>query len=89
MSKKLVLVLGLGLVGLAGCTQGINPTDTDRAIIGAGVGATAAHLGGHNVLKGAAIGGAALGAATDNNIAQTAIVGGVAGALAGNAGYCG
>ena len=59
MSKKLVLVLGLGLVGLAGCTQGINPTDTDRAIIGAGVGATAAHLGGHNVLKGAAIGGAA------------------------------
>ena len=35
-----------------------------------------------------AVGGAALGAATDNNIAQSAIVGGVGGALAGNAGLC-
>lgn len=35
-----------------------------------------------------ALGGAALGAATDNNIAQSAIVGGVGGALAGNAGLC-
>lgn len=59
MSKKLVLILGLGLTGLAGCTQGINPTDMDRALIGAGVGATAAHLGGHSVVKGAALGGAA------------------------------
>ena len=36
-----------------------------------------------------AVGGAALGAATDNNIAQTAFVGGVAGARAGTAGYRG
>ncbi|MTH63421.1 hypothetical protein [Paracoccus shanxieyensis] len=59
MPKKIVLVLGLALTGLAGCTQGINPTDTDRALIGAGVGATIAHVGGHNVVRGAAIGGAA------------------------------
>lgn len=32
-------------LAVAGCTQGINPTDTDRAIIGAAVGATAAHVG--------------------------------------------
>lgn len=56
MSKKLVLALGLGLVGLAGCTQNINPTDMDRGLIGAGVGATAAYVGGHDVAKGAAIG---------------------------------
>lgn len=33
-------------------------------------------------------GGALLGAATDNNLAQSAIVGGIAGAAAGNAGLC-
>lgn len=33
-------------------------------------------------------GGAALGAATDNNLAQSAIAGGVLGALAGNQGMC-
>jgi len=38
-------------------------------------------------LMGAA-GGAALGAVTDNNIATSALVGGGAGALAGNAGLC-
>ena len=38
-------------------------------------------------LMGAA-GGAALGAVTDNNIATSAVVGGVGGALAGNAGLC-
>ena len=70
MSNKLVLILGLGLTGLAGCTQGINPTDTDRAIIGAGVGATAAHLGGHNVLKGAALGGAAGALCDDVRLCQ-------------------
>ncbi|RJL12102.1 hypothetical protein [Paracoccus siganidrum] len=59
MSKVLALTALLGATAVAGCTQGINPTDTDRALIGAGVGATAAHVGGHNVLKGAAIGGAA------------------------------
>lgn len=35
-----------------------------------------------------ALGGAALGAATKNNIAQSAIVGGLAGVVAGNQGYC-
>lgn len=65
MSKKLVLALGLGLLGLAGCTQNINPTDLDRGLIGAGVGATVAHVGGHNVARGAAI-GAAAGALCDD-----------------------
>jgi hypothetical protein len=33
-------------------------------------------------------GGAALGAATDNDLAQSAIAGGVLGAIAGNQGVC-
>ncbi|TBN44146.1 hypothetical protein EYE42_02220 [Paracoccus subflavus] len=49
----------VGTTAIAGCTQGINPTDTDRALIGAGVGATIASVSGENVVKGAAIGGAA------------------------------
>ncbi|WP_347140830.1 hypothetical protein [Paracoccus sp. SSK6] len=59
MSKFLAIAALVGATAVAGCTQGINPTDTDRALIGAGVGATVASVGGHNVLKGAAIGGAA------------------------------
>ena len=59
MPKAFALIAFVGATAVAGCTQGINPTDTDRALIGAGVGATAAHVGGHNVIKGAAIGGAA------------------------------
>ena len=43
-------------LAVAGCTQNINPTDMDRGLIGAGVGATAAYVGGHSVAKGAAIG---------------------------------
>lgn len=35
-----------------------------------------------------AVGGAALGAATSNNLAQSALIGGVAGAVAGDQGYC-
>lgn len=35
-----------------------------------------------------AVGGAAVGAATKNNLAQSAIAGGVLGALAGDQGYC-
>ena len=35
-----------------------------------------------------AVGGAALGAATKNNLAQSAIAGGVLGAVAGDQGYC-
>ena len=35
-----------------------------------------------------ALGGAALGAATSNDLAQSAIVGGIAGAVAADQGYC-
>lgn len=35
-----------------------------------------------------AVAGAALGAATNNDLAQTAIAGGVAGAVAADQGYC-
>ena len=35
-----------------------------------------------------AVGGAALGAATHNNLAQSAIAGGIAGAIAGDQGLC-
>lgn len=59
MSKFLALAALVGTTAIAGCTQGINPTDTDRALIGAGVGATIASVGDENVLKGAALGGAA------------------------------
>ncbi|MDO5641243.1 MAG: YMGG-like glycine zipper-containing protein [Paracoccus sp. (in: a-proteobacteria)] len=59
-------------LGLAGCTQNINPTDVDRAAIGAAAGATIAHVAGKresDVYKGAAIGAAA-------------------GALCNDAGFC-
>ena len=59
MSKFLAIAALVGTTAIAGCTQGINPTDTDRAPIGAGVGATIASVSGENVVKGAAIGGAA------------------------------
>lgn len=59
MSKLLAIAALVGTTAIAGCTQGINPTDTDRALIGAGVGATIASVSGENVVKGAAIGGAA------------------------------
>ncbi|MDT1061127.1 hypothetical protein RM190_04595 [Paracoccus sp. CPCC 101403] len=65
MSKKIAAVLAFGLLALAGCTQGINPTDTDRALIGAGTGAVIADLSGHSVLGGAAA-GAAAGALCDD-----------------------
>lgn len=70
MSKVLALTAIIGATALAGCTQGINPTDTDRALIGAGVGATVAHVGGHNVVKGAAIGGAAGALCNDVRLCQ-------------------
>jgi hypothetical protein len=35
-----------------------------------------------------AVAGAALGAATDNNLAQSALIGGVGGAAAADQGYC-
>ena len=59
MSKFIAIAALVGTTAIAGCTQGINPTDTDRALIGAGVGATIASVGGENVVKGAALGGAA------------------------------
>jgi hypothetical protein len=36
-----------------------------------------------------AVGGAALGSITENKLAESALVGGAAGMLAGNAGLCG
>ncbi len=56
MSKKLLLVAGVAAALLAGCTQNIQPTDLDRALIGAGTGAVVADLSGKSVAKGAAIG---------------------------------
>lgn len=75
---KLKLVAAVGLVAIAAaCTQpGYNNGYQQKPAINA------------NCTALGAVGGAALGAATDNDLAQSAIVGGVAGALAGNAGYC-
>lgn len=56
MSKKLVLVAGVAAALLAGCTQNIQPTDMDRALIGAGTGAVIARVSGERVATGAAIG---------------------------------
>lgn len=74
--SKTKLLAGLAvLVALSACVQ-----DNGYGHRRTGINANCAALG--------AVGGAALGAATDNNIAQSAIVGGVDGALAGNAGLC-
>ncbi|QIR84796.1 hypothetical protein [Paracoccus sp. AK26] len=70
MSKFLAIAALVGTTAIAGCTQGINPTDTDRALIGAGVGATVASVSGENVLKGAAIGGAAGALCNDVRLCQ-------------------
>ncbi len=72
--SKLKLFAGLAiLAALSACTQ--------PGFGGArGINANCTALG--------ALGGAALGAVTDNNIAESAIVGGVGGAVAGNAGLC-
>ena len=58
---KLAGIAAVLALGVAGCTQNINPTDVDRAAIGAAAGATIAHVAGKDssdVLKGAAIGAA-------------------------------
>lgn len=70
MSKFIAIAALVGTTAMAGCTQGINPTDTDRALIGAGVGATVASVSGENVLKGAAIGGAAGALCNDVRLCQ-------------------
>lgn len=61
MGKTIALAAVLGATALAGCTQGINPTDTDRAAIGAAAGATIAAVGDRkesDIYKAAAIGAA-------------------------------
>lgn len=75
MSKSKLLVGMVVLAALSACVQQGNGYGQRR-----GINANCTALG--------AVGGAALGAVTDNNIAQSAIVGGVGGALAGNAGLC-
>lgn len=55
MSKTFALA-ALAAALLAGCTQNIQPTDMDRAIIGAGTGAVIADIADKPVAKGAAIG---------------------------------
>ena len=72
---KLHIAAAAALVslGLAGCTQNINPTDVDRAAIGAAAGATIAHVGGKgesDVYKGAAIGAAAGALCNDVRLCQ-------------------
>lgn len=60
-SATFAAIAALGFA-VAGCTQNINPTDVDRAAIGAAAGATIAHVAGKeesDVYKGAAIGAAA------------------------------
>lgn len=56
---KPLLLAGIGAALVAGCTQNIQPTDADRAIIGAGTGYVVQQVrgkGGSDRLKGAAIG---------------------------------
>jgi osmotically inducible lipoprotein OsmB len=65
MKKYLALAVVLAAAAVSGCTQNINPTETDRALIGAGAGALVADLAGESALAGAAI-GAAGGALCDD-----------------------
>lgn len=68
MFKAFTLASVTGITLLAGCTQNINPTDFDRAAIGAAAGATIAAVGDRkesDVYKAAAI-GAAGGALCDD-----------------------
>ncbi|SET18254.1 hypothetical protein [Paracoccus homiensis] len=65
MQKTLATFALLSAAAVAGCTQNINPTDTDRALIGAGAGAVIADLAGESAIGGAAI-GAAGGALCDD-----------------------
>lgn len=61
MSKLLTLAALACATVLAGCTQNIQPTDVDRAAIGAAAGATIAAVGGRkesDIYKAAAIGAA-------------------------------
>lgn len=73
MSKTKLLAGMAILAALSACTQ---PGYGN----GGGISANCALTG--------AVAGAALGAVTDNDIATSALVGGGAGVVAGNAGYC-
>ena len=69
----IVAAAALFALGLAGCTQNINPTDVDRAAIGAAAGATIAHIADKDesdVYKGAAIGAAAGAMCNDVRLCQ-------------------
>ncbi|MFG6080407.1 osmotically-inducible lipoprotein B [Paracoccus litorisediminis] len=55
---------------LSGCTQNIQPTELDRAIIGAGTGALIADLSGKSVLGGAALGATAGALCNDVKLCQ-------------------
>ena len=71
-SAKLAFAAVLGLT-VAGCTQNINPTDTDRAIIGAAAGYTVQTVRGKDGgdrLRGAALGGAAGALCDDVRLCQ-------------------
>lgn len=66
--SKIALSAGLALALLAGCTQNINPTEADRAILGAAGLATVAKVAGKDdrtIIKSAAA-GAAAGALCDD-----------------------
>lgn len=73
MAKAFALAAVLGATALAGCTQNINPTDVDRAAIGAATGATIAAVGGKgesDVYKYAAIGAAGGALCNDVQLCQ-------------------
>ena len=73
MSRKLLLTAGISAALLAGCTQNIQPTDADRAIIGAGAGYVVQSVrgkGGSDRLKGAAIGAAGGALCNDVGLCQ-------------------
>ena len=56
---KPLLLAGIGAALVAGCTQNIQPTDADRAIIGAGTGYVVQQVrgkGGSDRIAGAAVG---------------------------------
>ncbi|WCR09255.1 hypothetical protein JHW45_08920 [Paracoccus stylophorae] len=68
MSKLIAIAALVGATAVAGCTQGINPTDVDRAAIGAATGAVIGKVGGKkesDIYKYAAV-GAAGGALCDD-----------------------
>ncbi|SCY59540.1 hypothetical protein [Paracoccus tibetensis] len=73
MSKAFAIAAVLSATALAGCTQNINPTDADRAIIGAATGYTVQTVRGQSGgdrLRGAAIGGAAGALCDDFRLCQ-------------------